>query len=152
MVAHADEGFVRIEVADGSVHLPRVREYAPTSGTGRGLKLIDRTVDRWGAHLQGPGKVVWFELSSEEQDSGPSPSGRVDVAPVRDPVVAAVVVSVVVTVPSGRTVTVRGARLARSSCSGISVLIAGASTGGGVSSRLTGGTPTGVIEVDDKNW
>ena len=66
MVAHVDVGFVRIEVADGSVHLPRVREYAMTSGTGRGLKLLDRTVDRWGAHRQGPGKVVWFELNSDD--------------------------------------------------------------------------------------
>ena len=82
MVAHADEGFVRIEVADGSVHLPRVREYAPTSGTGRGLKLIDRTVDRWGAHLRGLGKVVWFELSSEENDGVAARDEQVAVPPV----------------------------------------------------------------------
>ena len=82
MVAHADEGFVRVEVADGSVHLPRVREYAATSGTGRGLKLLDRTVDRWGAHRQGPGKVVWFELSSEDQDSGTPHRQHVDVPAV----------------------------------------------------------------------
>ena len=69
MLAHVDQGFVRIEVVDGSVHLPRVREYASTAGTGRGLKLLDRTVDRWGAHRTGPGKVVWFELSSDEEST-----------------------------------------------------------------------------------
>ena len=89
MVAHVDLGFVRIEVADGSVHLPRVREYASTAGTGRGLKLLDRTVDRWGAHRTGLGKVVWFELSSDEEgtrtpdvepdDVPPSDAGAVSV-------------------------------------------------------------------------
>ena len=64
MSARLDLGFIRVEVADGSVHLPRTRDYLPTSGTGRGLKLLERTVDRWGAHRHGDGKVVWFELSA----------------------------------------------------------------------------------------
>jgi len=81
MVSRVDVGFVRIEVADGSVHLPRVREYAATASTGRGLKLLDRTVDRWGAHRHGAGKVVWFELSSDEQDAGEPRLEPADVPP-----------------------------------------------------------------------
>ncbi len=60
--ARMDVGFVRVEVTDGSSHLPRSRDFDTVSGTGRGLKLLDRTVARWGAERRGAGKVVWFEL------------------------------------------------------------------------------------------
>ena len=40
---------LRVEVADGSPHLPRQRAYAATSGTGRGLHLLEELVDSWGA-------------------------------------------------------------------------------------------------------
>lgn len=60
--AWASPDGVRVEVGDASAHLPIKREYAVTSGTGRGLHLIDNYVDRWGAGLAQVGKVVWFEL------------------------------------------------------------------------------------------
>jgi PAS domain S-box-containing protein len=56
---------VRVEVEDGSPHLPRARRYADTAGTGRGLRLLADLVDRWGATSNATGKVVWFELTGE---------------------------------------------------------------------------------------
>jgi PAS domain S-box-containing protein len=53
---------LRVEVGDGSPHAPVPRDYSPTSGTGRGLKMLERAVDRWGSLPDGHGKVVWFEL------------------------------------------------------------------------------------------
>jgi PAS domain S-box-containing protein len=63
--ASMDAGFVRVEVADGSSHLPRTRDFDTISGTGRGLKLLEQTVTRWGAEPRGDGKVVWFELGGQ---------------------------------------------------------------------------------------
>ena len=65
-----DVGFVRVEVADGSTHLPRVRDFHTSSGTGRGLKLLEQSVDRWGAELREQGKVVWFELGERPWSDG----------------------------------------------------------------------------------
>ena len=69
MTARLDTGFVRIEIADGNTHLPRTRDFDRSAGTGRGLKLLEQTVDRWGAELRGEGKVVWFELGDLTESS-----------------------------------------------------------------------------------
>ena len=54
---------VRIEVADGSPVTARRCRYSATSGTGRGLGMIEDTAEAWGIEVQPPrGKVVWFEL------------------------------------------------------------------------------------------
>lgn len=66
---------VRVEVSDASSQMPARREYAVTSGTGRGLHLLDNFVDRWGSDLRPPGKVVWFELG-EHVGPDSSPVGR----------------------------------------------------------------------------
>ncbi len=63
---HLDVAGIRVEVADGSPHAPVRRNYSTTSGTGRGLKMLDRAVDRWGSLPDGDGKVVWFEIRSAE--------------------------------------------------------------------------------------
>lgn len=55
---------VRVEVEDSSTHMPSMRHYAPTAGTGRGLQLVSSLVDRWGAAERSAGKVVWFEIGS----------------------------------------------------------------------------------------
>lgn len=60
--AWATERGLRVEVGDQSPHLPSPRSYAVTSGTGRGLHMLDSSVDRWGATPQAAGKVVWFEI------------------------------------------------------------------------------------------
>jgi PAS domain S-box-containing protein len=57
------DGRVRLEVGDGSSHLPTPRSYAATAGTGRGLTLIDGLTESWGTVPRTGGKTVWFELS-----------------------------------------------------------------------------------------
>jgi anti-sigma regulatory factor (Ser/Thr protein kinase) len=54
---------VRVELADGSVHLPLPRDYSRAAGTGRGLHMVTEVVDQWGAHHDEDGKVVWFEIT-----------------------------------------------------------------------------------------
>ena len=61
---------LRVEVADGSPHHPLPRDYTSMAATGRGLKLLDECVDRWGVRAQGGGKVVWFELLAAGASGG----------------------------------------------------------------------------------
>ena len=56
---------LRVEVGDGSPHLPSPRGYAPTAGTGRGLLLLERMVDDWGVTPNARGKTVWFHLAQD---------------------------------------------------------------------------------------
>ena len=53
---------IRVEIADGSTHLPIRRTWTDTAGTGRGLRIVDEHADRWDAYLTEGGKVVWFEI------------------------------------------------------------------------------------------
>jgi PAS domain S-box-containing protein len=62
--AWASPAGVRVEVFDGSRHLPAERNYTVTSATGRGLHIVDETVDRWGAEVRSAGKAVWFEVGA----------------------------------------------------------------------------------------
>jgi hypothetical protein len=39
-----------------------MRHAAPEEEGGRGLYLVNRMAQRWGATRLGAGKVVWFEL------------------------------------------------------------------------------------------
>lgn len=71
-------GGVRVEVGDGSPHLPTPRSYAATAGTGRGLAMLESMVDDWGVTRLPHGKLVWFQLSSAGR-----PSGAADPAVVR---------------------------------------------------------------------
>ncbi len=59
---------LRIEVGDGSVHLPSRRRYATTAGTGRGLLMLESLVDEWGVTRHAHGKTVWFVLSHANTD------------------------------------------------------------------------------------
>jgi PAS domain S-box-containing protein len=76
-----DELTVRVEVGDGSPHLPDARDYDDLAGTGRGLRLLDELVDVWGVTPRVDGKVVWFELF-HQLDVKPSPG---DYPPLSDP-------------------------------------------------------------------
>jgi PAS domain S-box-containing protein len=58
---------VRVEVGDGSAHLPSRRRYATTAGTGRGLQMLESMVDDWGVTRHRHGKTVWFELSTADK-------------------------------------------------------------------------------------
>jgi PAS domain S-box-containing protein len=72
LAATLDDSGVRVEVGDGSPHLPSRRRYAPTSGTGRGLLMLETFVDDWGVTLHGEGKTVWFHVSGRDPQSEPA--------------------------------------------------------------------------------
>jgi PAS domain S-box-containing protein len=68
---------VRVEVEDGGLQPPVRRTYANTAGTGRGLQLLEESVERWGATELAHGKVVWFELGGvNPATDGASYAGR----------------------------------------------------------------------------
>ena len=69
---------VRVEVGDGSAHLPSPRRYAATAGTGRGLLMLESVVDDWGVTRHPEGKTVWFHLSGAEQERDASLVRRTD--------------------------------------------------------------------------
>lgn len=71
LAATLDDSGLRVEVGDGSQHLPSLRRYGATAGTGRGLQMLETLVDDWGVTLHGRGKTVWFHVSG--QDQGPEP-------------------------------------------------------------------------------
>lgn len=56
---------IRIEVLDLSAASARRCHYSPTSGTGRGLGMVEDVAAAWGVEDTGDGgKVVWFELDA----------------------------------------------------------------------------------------
>lgn len=61
---------LRVEIGDGSPHPPVPRVYAGLAGTGRGLRLLEDLTDDWGVQQRQSGKVVWFELRTDDF-SGP---------------------------------------------------------------------------------
>ncbi len=72
LAVRADHSGVRVEVGDGSPHLPTARRYTAMAGTGRGMMLLTQMVDDWGAEPVDGGKMVWFYLSH----GSPEPSHR----------------------------------------------------------------------------
>ena len=59
-------GCVRFEVYDPSRALPCLILGEPEDEGGRGLQLVDKLSQRWGADLMSHGKSVWFELRVRE--------------------------------------------------------------------------------------
>ncbi len=57
---------LRVELGDGSPHLPHRRDYSAVASTGRGLHVVGEVVDSWGAYPSGDGKIVWFEIADGE--------------------------------------------------------------------------------------
>ncbi len=55
-------GRIRIEVRDPSRGLPCLMPVAELDVSGRGLFLVDKLSDRWGADLGPRGKTTWFEM------------------------------------------------------------------------------------------
>ncbi len=68
LAAVLGEDGLRVEVGDGSPHLPSRRRYAATAGTGRGLLMLESMVDDWGVTRRPAGKVVWFRISGPDLD------------------------------------------------------------------------------------
>ena len=60
---------VRIEIYDSSPVPPRMHAFSPTSGTGRGLRMLDQLAHSWGVHANGRGKTVWFEVGDAGETS-----------------------------------------------------------------------------------
>ncbi len=54
---------LRCEVGDDAPQLPRLRHAGIQDENGRGLFLVQRLAQRWGATRLSAGKVVWFELN-----------------------------------------------------------------------------------------
>jgi serine phosphatase RsbU (regulator of sigma subunit)/anti-sigma regulatory factor (Ser/Thr protein kinase) len=54
---------LRCEVGDDAPTLPRMRHAQPQDEGGRGLYLVNRMAQRWGATRLSSGKVVWFEMN-----------------------------------------------------------------------------------------
>jgi PAS domain S-box-containing protein len=66
--ATVDGAGLRVEVRDGSPHLPIRRRYPATSGTGRGMMLLEQMVDDWGVAQHRDGKTVWFVIGDSVLD------------------------------------------------------------------------------------
>ena len=54
---------LRVEVRDGSRLPPILGRPSDESLTGRGLRLVARLAESWGAEFEGEGKVVWAEVT-----------------------------------------------------------------------------------------
>ncbi len=68
---------LRVEIADHNTHSPAARSHALTAATGRGLHLVDSSVDRWDIETHPDGKTIWFEIG-EPLDLVPEASGAAD--------------------------------------------------------------------------
>lgn len=74
---------LRVELSDGSPHLPHQRDYSSIAATGRGLHMVSQMVDKWGAYPDGEGKVVWFEIVDED-DAAPAATAGAPTDPRTD--------------------------------------------------------------------
>ena len=68
----------RVEVRDGSQERPVLPTEEPESDDvlltfGRGLSIVGRCSDAWGAEIERDGKVVWFAPASSFADDGGVP-------------------------------------------------------------------------------
>lgn len=70
-----NDGTFRAEVRDTSPVTPVVRSYSETATTGRGMVIVDALAAAWGSFPVDGGKVVWFELETEN-DAPNRNSGR----------------------------------------------------------------------------
>lgn len=75
---------VRVEVQDGSTASARRCRYSATSGTGRGLGMVEDLAEQWGIDPAGAGKAVWFVLATrrrattDDERTASEPQGEVD--------------------------------------------------------------------------
>ena len=66
---------IRVEVRDRGAPFDDTPRVVPERATsGRGLRLVDALVDRWGAEHE-DGNLVWFEIDAPARDDqGPRPT------------------------------------------------------------------------------
>lgn len=89
LVLRVGEGGLRLEVHDGDPRLPHRKRYSATSGTGRGLILVESLATVAGAEQTEGGKVVWAvlgELPAEPPVVGGSDRSRHSAATPLHPV------------------------------------------------------------------
>ncbi|MGF1430436.1 ATP-binding protein [Kitasatospora sp. LaBMicrA B282] len=67
---------LRVEVADTSLRLPDPDAAQDTVTGGRGLMVVEGLSHSWGWEPSGAGKVVWFEMASDQTVTG---DGRLSV-------------------------------------------------------------------------
>lgn len=70
---------VRLQVTDGSLRAPAVRDYGTTATTGRGLQLVAELSNDWGVDLHDDGKTVWVLLRQAESAPGHDAEDDLDV-------------------------------------------------------------------------
>jgi anti-sigma regulatory factor (Ser/Thr protein kinase) len=75
-LAPANDGGIRIEVADASASAPFPREAEDDATSGRGLELVACLAERWGWYPDGNGKRVWCELAGSEHNQSEFPIGH----------------------------------------------------------------------------
>lgn len=70
---------VRLQVTDGSLRPPAVRDYGTSATTGRGLRLVAELAQDWGVDLHDDGKTVWVLLSRSQTAPGDADEEDLDV-------------------------------------------------------------------------
>lgn len=75
---------LRVEVEDRSPVLPRVQHFAIDTTTGRGLQLVDRVAESWGAEPTTRGKQVWFCLDRDSSGAVTDASGQAHIDALLD--------------------------------------------------------------------
>lgn len=70
---------VRLQVTDGSLRAPAVRDYGTTATTGRGLRLVAELSHDWGVDLHDDGKTVWALLRQQQAAPGGADEEDLDV-------------------------------------------------------------------------
>ena len=55
---------IRVEVDDANYDPPVVMHPEPLGDGRRGMFLVDRLADEWGADIHDNGKTVWFEIDA----------------------------------------------------------------------------------------
>lgn len=70
---------VRLQVTDGSLRAPAVRDYGTSATTGRGLRLVDELSNDWGVDLHDDGKTVWVVLRQAQSAPGGADEEDLDV-------------------------------------------------------------------------
>ena len=78
VAARLDDKGLRVEIGDGSPHLPSRRRYGAAAGTGRGLLMLESLVDDWGVIRHRTGKTVWFRVSGSDNDLSDPHEPRAD--------------------------------------------------------------------------